>query len=163
MDPISVSASILGLLGAAAKVSEILTSLIHGVKDAPKLARCVVAEVEDLKLCLHRMQDLVLSRTSSSTSRKSLIMVDQLCIVLTHTVMTFSELEDALEGLKPRSSMLFGSRLKWIAKEPTISRLLQRLQSSKLSLNLILTTLSWSVSSDQSEGLLQQGDMLTDP
>lgn len=142
MDPISVSASILGLLGAAAKVSELLTGLVHGVKDAPRLARRVIAEVEDLKLCLQRMQELVLSGTSNLRSRKALITVDQFCIILTHTVMTFSELEDALDGLRARNSMLFGSRLKWIAKEPTISRLLQRLQSSKLSLNLILTTLS---------------------
>ncbi|KAL8935299.1 MAG: hypothetical protein Q9216_005498 [Gyalolechia sp. 2 TL-2023] len=142
MDPISVSASILGILGAAAKVSEVLTSFIHGVKDAPRLARNVIAEVEDLSLCLQRLQDLILSERSTATPRKSMIMVDQLCVVLTHTVMTFSELEDTLEGLKPRSSLLFSNRLKWIAKEPTISKLLQRLQSSKLSLNLVLTTLS---------------------
>ncbi|KAL8932104.1 MAG: hypothetical protein Q9211_006529 [Gyalolechia sp. 1 TL-2023] len=150
MDPISVSASILGLLGAAAKVTEALTSFVLGVKDAPRLARSVIAEVQDLKICLQRLQELILSETSNARPRKAMIMVDQLCVVLTHTVVTFSELENALGGLKPRNSLLFGNRLKWIAKEPTISKLLLRLQSSKLSLSLVLTTLSWSVSTDRS-------------
>lgn len=145
MDPISVSASILGLLGAAANVTAVLTNFARGVKDAPRLARRVITEVEDLKLCLQRLQEFVVSDRSTSRSRKAMIMVDQLCVVLTSCVMTFSELEDALEGLKPRNSMLLGNRLRWIAKEQTISRLLQRLQSSKLSLNLVLTTLTWSV------------------
>ncbi|KAI4090698.1 MAG: hypothetical protein LQ344_004602 [Seirophora lacunosa] len=139
MDPISVSASILGLLGAATKVSEVLTKFIRRLKDAPRSARRLVTEVDDLKLCFHQLQDYVVSENSSARSRKTMIMLDQLCIILTHCVMVFSELEHALDGLMPRNRISIGSRFKWVSKESTMSNLLQRLQSSKLSLNLCNT------------------------
>lgn len=145
MDPVSVSASILGLLGAATKVSEVLTKFIRSVRDAPKSAQRLVTEVDDLKLCFHQLQDYIVVENSSARSRKTMIMLDQLCIILTHCVMLFSELEHALDGLVPRNRISIGSRFKWVSKESTMSNLLQRLQSSKLSLNLVLTTLTWSV------------------
>lgn len=142
MDPISVAASILGLLGAAAKVSEVLANFIKAVKDAPKLARRVFSEVEDLTLCFERIQQFVNSEATENRSRAAMITVDQLLIVLTNCVTTFSELENALGGLTPKSFSV-NIRLKWITKEHNISKLLQRLLSSKASLNLILTTLNW--------------------
>jgi hypothetical protein len=45
MEPISAVASILGLLGAAAKVSESLIRFSNSVKGAPKLAQNVLQEV----------------------------------------------------------------------------------------------------------------------
>ncbi len=143
MDPISVAASILGLLGAATKVSEVLTTFTGSFKDAPKLAKCVITEVEDVKVCLQRLQEVFAVESSSRTSRNALVLVDQLRIVLSHCVITFSELEAAVEVLNSRRSASIGSRLRWVTKESTISKLLQRLQASKLSLNLVLTTLTW--------------------
>ncbi|KAL8681125.1 MAG: hypothetical protein Q9186_002718 [Xanthomendoza sp. 1 TL-2023] len=142
MDPISVSASILGLLGAAAKISEVLTSFVKGVKDAPGLAQRTLTEVEDLKLCFHQLQDFVNQDGSRTRTRTSMIMVHQLVVILTHSIITFSELETAVEGLKPRSSFIMNSRFRWMAKEHTITLLLQRLQASKISLNLFMTTLT---------------------
>ncbi|KAL8687079.1 MAG: hypothetical protein Q9224_005258, partial [Gallowayella concinna] len=142
MDPISVSASILGLLGAAAKISEVLTSFVKGVKDAPGLAQRTLTEVEDLKLCFHQLQDFVNQDGSRTRTRTSMIMVHQLVVILTHSIITFSELETAVEGLKPRSSFIMNSRFRWMAKEHTITLLLQRLQASKISLNLLMTTLT---------------------
>ncbi|KAL8947681.1 MAG: hypothetical protein Q9222_006065 [Ikaeria aurantiellina] len=142
MDPISVSASILGLLGAAAKVSEVLASFVKGVKDAPKLAQQVITEVEDLKLCFHQLQEFVTSEASSRRSRKAMVMVDQLVTLLTNCVITFSELEDTIDGLQARRSFFVDRRLKWYAKEQTLSNLLQRLRTSKLSLNLVVTTVT---------------------
>ncbi|KAL8799574.1 MAG: hypothetical protein Q9182_005785 [Xanthomendoza sp. 2 TL-2023] len=155
MDPISVSASILGLLGASAKVSEVLTSFVKGMKDAPRLAQRTLTEVEDLKLCFHQLQDWVNlegSKTKTRT-RAAMIMVDQLVVILTHSILTFSELENAVAGLKPRSSFMMNSRFKWMAKEHTISLLLQRLQTSKASLNLLMTTLTWVDWSVRSAGV----------
>ncbi|KAL9577689.1 MAG: hypothetical protein Q9203_007365 [Teloschistes exilis] len=141
MDPISVAASLLGLLGAAAKVSEVLTNFIKAVKDAPKLARRVFSEVEDLALCFQRILDFVSSEANVDRSRAAMITVDQLLIVLTNCVTTFSELENALGGLTSKTFSV-NLRLKWITKEHTIAKILQRLLSSKTSLNLILTTLN---------------------
>ncbi|KAL8975222.1 MAG: hypothetical protein Q9197_000525 [Variospora fuerteventurae] len=142
MDPISVSVSILGLLGAASKVSEVLTSFTGNFKDAPRLAQCVITEVDDVKVCLQRLQGIFVPEIANRTSRKAMVMVDQLRVVLSHCVITFSELEAVVETLSFRRSRSIGNRLRWVTKESTISKLLQRLQASKLSLNLVLTTLT---------------------
>lgn len=144
MDPISVSASILGLLGAAAKISEVLTHFIKGVKDAPNLALRTLTEVEDLKICFGQLQHFINADEARRRSHAAMVTVDQFVVVLTHAVMTFSELEVAVEGLRPRTASMINGRFKWITKENTISQLLLRLQASKTSLTLLLTTLTWS-------------------
>ncbi|KAI4257624.1 MAG: hypothetical protein L6R42_005545 [Xanthoria sp. 1 TBL-2021] len=142
MDPISVSASILGLLGAAAKISEVLTHFIKGVKDAPNLALRTLTEVEDLKICFRQLQHFINADEARRRSHATMVTVDQFVVVLTHAVMTFSELEVAVEGLRPRTASMINGRFKWITKENTISQLLLRLQASKTSLSLLLTTLT---------------------
>ncbi|KAL8662681.1 MAG: hypothetical protein Q9202_004465, partial [Teloschistes flavicans] len=161
MDPISVAASILGLLGAAAKVSEVLANFIKAVKDAPKLARRVFSEVEDLTLCFERIQEFVNSEATVNSSRAAMITVDQLLIVLTNCVTTFSELENALGGLTPKSFSV-NIRLRWITKEHNISKLLQRLLSSKASLNLILTTLNCTRMQEAQEAIQSLANIVSD-
>ncbi|KAL8670647.1 MAG: hypothetical protein Q9168_004826 [Polycauliona sp. 1 TL-2023] len=142
MDPISVSASILGLLGAAAKVSEVLIHFTRGVKDAPRLALRTLSEVEDLKICFRQLQHFVNAEGARRRSHDAMVTLDQFLVVITHAVMTFSELEAAVDGLRPGSVSKINARFKWITKENTISQLLQRLQASKSSMGLLLTTLT---------------------
>ena len=144
MDPISVAASVVGLLGAATKISEVLTHFIKGVKDAPSLAIRTLTEVEDLKICFRQLQQFIHAEEGRRRSHTAMVTVDQFVVVLTHAVMTFSELEAAVDGLKTRSSSMINGRFRWITKENTISQLLLRLQASKTSLSLLLTTLTWS-------------------
>ncbi|KAI4092896.1 MAG: hypothetical protein L6R37_007498 [Teloschistes peruensis] len=84
-------------------MSEVLTNFIKAVKDAPKLARRVFSEVEDLTLCFQRIQDFVSSQANVDRSRAAMITVDQLLVVLTNCVTTFSELENALGGLTSKT------------------------------------------------------------
>lgn len=70
-------------------------------------------------------------------------MIEQVVIVFTDCVSIFSELEQTLESLKTGEHMRVLDRLKWSSKESTISKLLARLQSSKTSLNFMLTILTW--------------------
>lgn len=146
MDPLSVAASVVGVLGAAAKVSELLTTFIRGTKVAPALANGVLHEVSDISACLTQLQAFLLGTQVGTRSRTALIMVEQVVVTLTSCVMTFSELEEALEPLKVRSLEKIGSRIAWMWKEPTLGKLCLRLNSCKQSLNLMLTTLTWYVS-----------------
>ena len=72
-------------------------------------------------------------------------MVDQLVAILSNCVLTFSELEETIEPLKSKDLLYTARLLLWSRKEHTVSLLLGRLQSSKLSLSLMLTTLTWCV------------------
>ncbi|KAM0799849.1 hypothetical protein BDR22DRAFT_283020 [Usnea florida] len=144
MDPISAAASVIGLLGAAAKVSEVLFKFIRNVKEAPKLARNVLMEVSDVSACLTQLQRYLQGTLSTSTSQEQLLMVEQLVVTLSTCVLVFSELEETVDSLKPVEPMQPWRLAQWLLKEQAISALMVRMQQSKLSLSLMLTTLTCS-------------------
>ena len=143
MDPISASASVIGLLGAAAKVSEVLFKFIRSVKEAPKLAQYVLIEISDVSACLNQLQRYLQGTLSTSTSQEQLLMVEQLVVTLSNCVLVFSELEETVDSLKPVEPMQPWRLAQWLLKEQAISALMARMQQSKLSLSLMLTTLTW--------------------
>ena len=145
MDPLSVSASIVGLITAAVQVSRLLHTLADNADGSPASVQEVLAEVTDIRVCLDQLQSLILEEEDIQRSRKSLIMVEQLVVVLTNCVSIFSELEQTLEMTRVDQPLKVLDRLKWMSKESTITRILLRLQTSKASLNLVLTTLTWYV------------------
>ena len=143
MDPMSAAASIIGLLGAAAKISEVLLKFIRSVKSAPKLAQSVLMEVVDVNACLSQLQKYLQRTLSSSSSQEQLLMVDDLVATLSNCVLIFSELEQTVDSLKPVEPMQPWRIAQWLSKEQAVSALLVRMQQSKLSLTLMLTALTW--------------------
>ena len=143
MDPVSAAASIVGLLGAAAKVSELLVKFIASVKEAPKLARNVLIEVSDTAACLNQLQRYIHGALSTSISQEQLLMTESLIVALSNCMLIFSELEEMVDSLKPAEPMQSWKMVQWHFKEQTISALMTRMQQSKLSLSLMLTTLTW--------------------
>lgn len=143
MDPLSVSASIIGILGASAKVSSVLVAFVQSTKAAPKLAQTVLSEVNGLSAILTQLQTYLLGTASLSKSRASLILVEQVIVTLTECVTTFSELENALGTSRNDVDMGTLDRIRWAMKESKISDIQGRLQSNKASLTLMLTILQW--------------------
>ena len=143
MDPLSVSASIIGVLGAAAKVASVLIAFVQSTKSAPKLAQTVLSEVNGLSAILTHLQTYLLGVVSPSESRTSLILVEQVIVTLAECVTTFSELEDALGTSKNDGEMGMLDRVRWAMKESKISSIQGRLQSNKSSLTLMLTIYQW--------------------
>ena len=142
MDPLSVSASIIGVLAAAAKVSSVLITFAQNTKAVPRLAQTVLADITGLSTVLSHLQTYLLGNTTPSKSRASLILVEQVIVTLTECVITFSELEDVLGTSKDMGVL---DRIKWAMKESKISDIQRRLQSDKSSLTLMLTILQWFV------------------
>ena len=136
MEPLSVAASIVGLIEATAKVS----SLIKTANGASSLMQDVLSEVSDIGMFLGQLQALVVRPAADIRSRASLLLVEDIIVVLTKAVMTFSELEKVIEQFKPLRVV---TRVKLAMREPTLSKLLLRLRSSKESLSFMLTILTW--------------------
>ena len=143
MDPLSVSASIIGILGAAAKVSSVLITFVKNTKAAPKLTQAVLADVNGLSTVLSHLQTYLMGTASPARSRASLILVEQVLVTLAECVTTFSELEDVLGTSKHAAEMDTLSRVKWATKESKVADIQRRLQSNKSSLTLMLTILQW--------------------
>ena len=143
MDPLSVSAAIIGLLSAAAKVTMLLVTLVNSAKEAPQSVQSVLTEVSDISACLGQLQVFLTGMKPASRCRASLIMVEQVVVILAGCVSTFSELEAVTERLKTDLPLRALEKLKWARREGDISKILRRLQASKSSLNLILAVLTW--------------------
>lgn len=143
MEPISAAASIVGLVGAAAKISEILFKFVTSVKDAPKLCSSVLQEVSDTSACLSQLQTYLMGTKTASRHHEEFIMLQHFDVALSNCVLIFSELEKIVESLKPSDPMQLARLAQWINKESRIKDLFHRLQNSKTSLNLMMTTLTW--------------------
>lgn len=52
MDPLSVTASIVGILGAAGKVAELLRFIISTAKDAPQVVAALACEINEVQAAL---------------------------------------------------------------------------------------------------------------
>ncbi|KAL6719635.1 hypothetical protein ACLMJK_001556 [Lecanora helva] len=142
MDPLSIAASFVGITTAAVQVSHVLKRFISSAKDAPSSARAVRMELKGINACLRQLEGFLMGKEEASRSRRSLIMIEQIVVVFTDCVSTFSELEQTLETLQEGEHMGLIDRMKWSLKETTISKILARLHSCKTSLDIMLTILT---------------------
>ncbi|KAH8892573.1 hypothetical protein GQ53DRAFT_685934 [Thozetella sp. PMI_491] len=145
MDPLSVAASITGLLTAAGEVAKVLGPYVSAVKETPKIAAQVHSEVQAANIILSALKNLTTNLGSVRVQYAALIQVDQVIAVLADGVLLFSELETAVGSLpafeptSPRLPIL--SRIQWARKEAALTGCLTRLQGFKSSTALILSIL----------------------
>lgn len=142
MDPLSIAASIAGLLAAAVAIKKQLESFIFASRDAPQIACKIYSELQSTRAVLQVVKNLIENIATKPVRNASLVRVDQLQIILVDGVLLFSELEFAAGCLLtsiPSSHILqLRCRLWWARKESTFSRLLVRLEKFKHSFSFIL-------------------------
>jgi len=144
MDPLSVAASIAGLLTAAGEVGKFLGPYISAAHETPKIAAQVYAEVRATTIILSALQQLSQNLGSVPAKYATLVTLDQVIAVLTDGVLLYSELEASLSSLPsepPGTKPSLQSRLRWARKEPVFVGVLTRLQGFKGSITLILSIL----------------------
>ncbi|EJT68597.1 CAMK/CAMKL/KIN4 protein kinase [Gaeumannomyces tritici R3-111a-1] len=149
MDPLSIAASVAGLLGAGAKLIAIMSPIVHN-GDAPPLCRSVLTDLCDVTAILHQLEHFLAGRLLGGRSvppeRRELVLFEQLAAALTGCVITKDELETLVDdlGLVYNGTGVTGTfdRARWMHKEKDIARVLSRLQNHKSSLNCMLTIFS---------------------
>ncbi|KAH6666024.1 hypothetical protein B0J14DRAFT_660160 [Halenospora varia] len=147
MDPLSIAASVAGLLAAGSKLVAIL-SLISRFSDVPPLCKAVLTEVCDTTTALRQIQNFLNGQLHVPSERQQHVLLEHLATSLTGCVMTKDELESLLDGM----GLVYANggftgifdRVNWVRKEEDIQRLIQRLNNHKMSLNLILTVFQCS-------------------
>jgi hypothetical protein len=145
MDPLSVAASIVGILAAAGKVSELLQAVIFTAKDAPQVVNALLCEVKEVQAALWSLQILLDDLSTSPPRRTALIQLDQLIATLTEAVLTFKQLESILEpmGVSGDQKFPLRTRLRWTRTGSTCLKIVDQLQRQKTSLSLMLNILQW--------------------
>jgi len=145
MDPLSVTASIVGIIAAAGKVVELVGPVVRGIKNAPGALRDVYAESTDIQAILSSLQPFLCNLSSVAPARLALIQLDQLIVTFTDAVLAFSELDLLLEPLQAGigQALPFLTRAKWVTKQGRICDIVARLQRHKATLSLMLNIIQW--------------------
>ncbi|ORY05929.1 P-loop containing nucleoside triphosphate hydrolase protein [Clohesyomyces aquaticus] len=139
-DPLSVAASIIGILAAAGKVAETLGPIVSTMKDADKCAAAVYAEVNTSRIILSALQTLLNDLSASPHHRRQLIQVDQLISALIDGAFIFSELEPLVLRLGT-STEKWTTRMQWARKKDSLDSFVVRLQCFKASISVMLNIL----------------------
>src|SRR5687767_62346 len=93
MDPLSVAASIAGLLSISGQLCSILGTMVSDVWDAPRTVSSALSEIKATNAAITALQELILNITSTPMNRRALIGLDPLRVTLSETVLTFAELD----------------------------------------------------------------------
>ncbi len=142
-DPLSVAASVAGLLTAAQLVSVGIGKIVSSHKNGSKEIKDIKTTVETLRSVLEHLQLLLLNRTSVDPKRASMIMVDEIIATLTACVMTFADLDGCVRGLETDGQLGLLDSMKWVSKASELAGYLQNLESHKTSLMLMTNILTW--------------------
>jgi hypothetical protein len=145
MDPLSIVASVAGLLMAAGTLTSTLSTIRSTVSNARLSIDQIASEVNDVRTSLSAVQKFLLGLSSAPRRRVALIQLDQLLATLTDAVLTFSELEDLVSPFATGSDLSITERVKWAWKEEKVLPILQRLQRHKSSFSVMLNIVQWYI------------------
>ncbi|KAI1325913.1 hypothetical protein F5Y16DRAFT_376692 [Xylariaceae sp. FL0255] len=136
MDPLSLSASIAGLLGAAGQLCSIL-QFLSSTLNSPSVIRDCRQEITHVEIALRSLGRYLQRLDAINTQRSMLIQLDDLIVTLSDGMMVFSEFENFLTRLET------GARARvviaWVKYSKDIEEHLARIQRLKGSLNLMLS------------------------
>ena len=158
MDPLSVTASITGIVAVAAKITTALATFIDKDRDAPESVRRVRNELSDLRICLDQLAPFIRGIKNAEESRKNGISVEQVVIISTSLVLNISELDRMLDSFGLEVPMSVIARLRWTKNEEKIDKILTHISASKSSLSLILTICTWWAFQKANELILRIAD-----
>jgi hypothetical protein len=144
MDPLSVTASIVGILAASGKVIEIIGPVVGALKDTAKSAATVHAEVSSSRIILSALQRLFADLGNTPVKRRELIQIDQLIATLTDGILIFNELEPLVVRLGSSTENL-RARMRWALKGDPLESFVFRMQLFRSSISVMLNILQWYV------------------
>lgn len=142
-DPLSVAASITGLIALAGQLYNALDGFISNVRDAPSLAQTIQFEIKSFRNSLHALHGILQDPAFRRNKRASLIPADYVIVSFTDAVLVFSQLETNVIPLTQFKEFGVVARMQWTRKKVKLNELVGRLQWQKQTLVLQLNILRW--------------------
>jgi len=146
-DPLSIAASVVGLVSVARKISAALTGFVLGVADVPESARAALAAVDAMRLTLASVRQLMTKLSEMPRQRKEMIHVTHLVVLFRQAILSLSELEAIICPANASASVgeTTGTwdAVKWLLQEKRVTAAVQRLDSHRTSLSAVLNILQW--------------------
>jgi hypothetical protein len=140
MDPLSVAASVVGLLTAAGKVCTLLES-ISSAQQCPATIQDARSEVKHAELALRSMQRYLERLDLLNPQRAARIQIDELRVTLADAMLAFSDFESLLQLLSGLAKIRVV--ITWVRYSKLIDEHLAKIQRYKASLLLMLGILQW--------------------
>jgi hypothetical protein len=148
MDPLSVTASIVAVSGAACSISAALWRIIETVRLAPKEMGDLASEMTVLSAILQHLRDVI----DKGKGVYKPAMVKDLRAVLKRIRDTQRE----IQGMIKNSNAL--ERLKWFFKAPNVKKMCQKIEVQKNTISLMLNVML--VATHQKEASRKNEDAL---
>jgi hypothetical protein len=142
MDPLSVSASVAGLLTAAQQISSFVENVVASRRNGSKEINDIKSSLETLRSIL-QLQVLLLGQTTVDRKRASMILVDEIIATLAACVMTFSDIHGCLKSIESDEQLDLLDGIRWLRKRKEVAGFLRALEAHKSSLSLIINILTW--------------------
>jgi hypothetical protein len=146
-DPLSISASVVGLITVAGKISAVMAGFVFGIADAPESARAALAAVDTMRLTLASVKQLMTELSQMPRERKEMIHLNHIAIIFREAILSLSELEAIICPTSARIGENMKTwtwdTVKWLLEEKRITAAVQRLDSHRTSLSTILNILQW--------------------
>ena len=139
-DPLSISASMIALLGAAEAVTKIIGKIRH-IHNGPTQVLALLNEVADLTVVLKNVQSFVRSQTTQSYIPQD--QLQQLASLVEKAKNEVHQLEEVIQRtlIKPntntKSIRIF--RLEWLKAKPRIVEFKQNLRDIRLKITAHVT------------------------
>lgn len=144
MDPLSIAASVAGLVSLGAEAIKIIGEYYTSAKNAPKDIRNIKTELESLSIILQRLELLLRSGKTGSNS----FSFDTSSVLATALISCESKIREVtakLERPKDGSAARMWERLKWPFSEKEVQKLLETLQRYIHTFQFSLTVEGWYV------------------
>lgn len=140
------AASVIGLVAVGAKVYVTLHRFISSCKDAPSIAQVTCDEVRDFRYAVEQLRPYIAGSSEITPLGLAITDVQQLSLTLASCIVTFSQMEKALNHLLPADRLVDSpprltivERVRWRISAGDLSQLLTRIQQHKATLTLLLT------------------------
>ena len=137
MDPLSVTASVFGLVAAAGKAYALLET-ISSIQNAPTTIQDVQRETRHTEIALRSLYRF-LQRIDPASERLEMIQVDELRVVLADAMLLFSSFESMLELLARLGRLRVA--ISWTKYSKQLDDHLGKLERYKSSLVFMLSIL----------------------
>ncbi|KAI1497025.1 hypothetical protein F5X99DRAFT_43314 [Biscogniauxia marginata] len=144
-DPLSIAASVAGLLGLSGAIYTQLSGFVQQYRDVPQSAHQLLLAVSEMRVVVTSVSGLVDGLIQCPPRRRAMVQIDHLILALTQTVMTSSEIEQFLG----RWSVLYDPnksrywRIRLVAVENKAIKLVEKLKGNMASISLVLNILQW--------------------
>lgn len=143
MDPLSITASVVGLIAAAGKMTSIIRSAMSAWREPPVVLLEADMEVGDFQRVLSTLRRYLVQIDEIPAERRPLIALDDLIATFTDAVLTFTGLEKAIAEY--RNTSVPRQPFVWAKCRESTALHTRSLQRQKSSLSLMLSIIQWQV------------------